>query len=212
MPSFFGKIPGRETVREDWPCPLTTYATQDNWTRETGMESKELADAIRAVFGCQKLNNIASVGDMNALADRLSPVETFPKWFVFQDFPDRPGHDLAAFWKWESSSQDEAVYVTVGGKAGKRSLTSLRWDKERLIEVTEAEAKAYVRPTAPAGKKLTGEFRVPVEGEDKWCTYDGRAPLCDNGLMTDFNGGKRWIAVDDDTCPTCNGSGKVPPE
>jgi len=134
-------------------------------------------------------------------ADRLSPPETFPKYVVWKD---NDGTFDVAYWELHSDARATGHY-----RAGVSFVPGHYPTMSRKRYVTEAEAKACVRPTAPKGKKLTGEFRVPVEGEDKWCAHDGRAPLCDNGLMTDFNGGKRWIAVDDDTCPTCHGKGTV---
>ena len=179
----------------------------------------ELRSVEREAFGFLKMRSIEYIciprQTLTDWAERLSPGETWPKWFVSPNFSVRPDDGWSAFWKWDSPDPSEAEYCLVDGTLGKGSPTSFGWEKEYQIKVTEAEAKAHVRPEPPKGKKLTGEFRVPNRGETYVRVDGGTSGIrcLENEHPADslvsFNGDKRWLTIDDNTCPTCHGKGTV---
>ena len=167
------------------------------------MEAKELADAIRAAVDGHRADSGYVM--LMKLADRLSPVEAYPKYAVWADYN---GTFDVAYWRWDSPTKARGYH-----RSGESYTPIPGLGMSLKIYVTEAEAKAHVRPEPPKGKKLTGEFRVPKRGEhyvhhtgcyDVWRHDDGPP-----AMGPDFNGGKRWILEDDDTCPTCHGKGTV---
>ena len=181
------------------------------------MEAKELADAIRELDKEMQHEGISHRDFLWLLADRLSPVDTWPKYMVYVD-----------------NSGTDVAYIRydglVGGEAFRVDGAVLAWCSIGVREVcyerdrndpglrlaTEAEAKAHLEPEPPKGKKLTGQFRVPTDVE-WWVSPSGVGAVpsekvcCARGITPDenFNGGKRWILEDDDTCPTCHGKGTV---
>ena len=174
---------------------------------------REIVDEYRSDVHGQTVDLVC--GWFEDYAERLSPGETWPKWFVSPNFSVRPDDGWSAFWKWDSPDPSEAEYCLVDGTLGKGSPTSFGWEKEYQIKVTEAEAKAHVRPEPPKGKKLTGEFRVPNRGETYVRVDGGTSGIrcLENEHPADslvsFNGDKRWLTIDDNTCPTCHGKGTV---
>lgn len=159
---------------------------------------KELAEAIRSVLRPH------SEGALTNLAEVLSPSETWPKFVVWED---HDGTFDASYWKWESPSKITGHYAN-GNSFEPCGIFNMR----NKSEVTEAEAKAHVRPEPPKGKRLTGEFRVPTHEDTYLGHYHNQVILPKHwvhGADENFNNGKRWILEDDDTCPACHGKGTV---
>ena len=164
---------------------------------------KEIAEAIRVICSNGPGRESVKYEDLLALADRLSSMETWPKWFVRPDFPCVPDDTSTAYVKFGNVSN--SVLTMVNGRIGES--VDYGFFVAMWPEVTEAEAKARVRPEPPKGTKLTGEFRVPSFGE-WWCHATGVGGI-GTDLDRNLNGGKRWILGDDITCPRCKGTGKV---
>jgi len=167
---------------------------------------REIVDEYRSDVHGQTVDLVC--GWFEDYADRLSPVEAYPKYAAWED--DDGTFDVA-YWKWDSSTKVTGYYRT-----GESFTPVPGLGMSLKIYVTEAEAKAHVRPEPPKGKKLTGQFRVPTDVE-WWVSPSGVGAVpsekvcCARGITPDenFNGGKRWILEDDDTCPTCHGKGTV---
>jgi len=176
---------------------------------------REIVDEYRSDVHGQTVDLVC--GWFEDYADRLSPVETYPKYMVYVD---NYGTDVA-YIRYDGLVGGEAFRVDGAVLAwcsiGVREVCYERDRNDPVLRLaTEAEAKAHLEPEPPKGKKLTGEFRVPTDVE-WWVSPSGVGAVpsekvcCARGITPDenFNGGKRWILEDDDTCPTCHGKGTV---
>ena len=168
------------------------------------MDRQELAEELRAMVQKCKNTDPVLVVHIRDLADRLSTAEKWPKWLVSPRFPKETlpwyGKNMAYI---RLDDLWSGVVVSIDGTEDVSE--EYTWFLSRgWGEVTEAEAKAHVRPKPPKGYRLTGEFRVPIVGHDLWlrnCSVCGADTAYDR-LGTSFNGGKRWI-LEDDRCLAC---------